>query len=80
MDGLQELKNVVVLAATNSPEDIDSALLRPGRFDKILEVPMPDVRGKAQRYSTYTQRRCRLTRTLTLKSLRSSPKTILELK
>ncbi len=42
MDGLQDLKNVVVLAATNRPEDIDPALLRPGRFDKILEIPMPD--------------------------------------
>ncbi|MEM4064965.1 MAG: CDC48 family AAA ATPase [Candidatus Micrarchaeaceae archaeon] len=42
MDGLQELKNVIVLAATNKPELLDPALLRPGRFDKIIEIPMPD--------------------------------------
>jgi transitional endoplasmic reticulum ATPase len=43
MDGLEELKDVVVLAATNRPDTIDPALLRPGRFDKIIDIPMPDV-------------------------------------
>lgn len=42
MDGLQELRNVIVLAATNRPEDMDPALLRPGRFDRIIEIGMPD--------------------------------------
>lgn len=42
MDSMQELQGVVVLGATNRPDLIDSALLRPGRFDFILELPMPD--------------------------------------
>ncbi len=43
MDGLQELKNVIVLAATNKPEILDPALLRPGRFDKLVFVKPPNV-------------------------------------
>jgi len=42
MDGLQNLKEVVVIAASNRPELLDPALLRPGRFDKLVEVPAPD--------------------------------------
>lgn len=42
MDGMEELKGVVVIGATNRPETIDPALLRPGRFDRILYVPPPD--------------------------------------
>ncbi|RLE66231.1 MAG: hypothetical protein DRJ38_02155 [Thermoprotei archaeon] len=42
MDGIRNLKNVVVLAATNRPSSLDPALLRPGRFDKILYVPPPN--------------------------------------
>ena len=42
MDGLQDLKGVVVIGATNRPDIIDEALLRPGRFDRILEIPLPD--------------------------------------
>jgi len=42
MDGIQNLKDVVVIAATNRPELLDPALLRPGRFDKLVEVPAPD--------------------------------------
>ncbi|MFH1520046.1 MAG: ATP-binding protein, partial [Candidatus Micrarchaeota archaeon] len=42
MDGLKELKNVVVIAATNRPAILDSAILRPGRFDKIFYIPPPD--------------------------------------
>ena len=42
MDGIQAFHGVVVLAATNRADMIDPALLRPGRFDKIVYVPMPD--------------------------------------
>ena len=42
LDGIQALSGVVVLAATNRADMIDPALLRPGRFDKIVFVPMPD--------------------------------------
>ena len=46
LDGFTPTDNVVVIAATNSPETLDQALLRPGRFDKIVDVPLPDVRGR----------------------------------
>jgi transitional endoplasmic reticulum ATPase len=42
LDGLEELKNVVVVAATNRPDLIDPALLRPGRFDRLIYIPPPD--------------------------------------
>lgn len=42
MDGLQELHDVVVIAATNRPDMVDTALLRPGRFDRIILTPVPD--------------------------------------
>ena len=42
LDGMENMHNVVVLAATNRADMIDTALLRPGRFDKIVQVPMPD--------------------------------------
>ena len=42
MDGLEDLRGVVVIGATNRPDIIDEALLRPGRFDRLLEVPLPD--------------------------------------
>jgi ATPase family protein associated with various cellular activities (AAA) len=41
MDGLREVEGVIVLAATNRPEAVDDALLRPGRFDRLVEVPLP---------------------------------------
>ncbi|MEM1566665.1 MAG: CDC48 family AAA ATPase [Candidatus Bathyarchaeia archaeon] len=48
MDGLEELRGVVVLAATNRPDIIDPALLRPGRFDKLLYVPPPDLEARKE--------------------------------
>ena len=43
LDGLEELKDVVVLAATNRPDLVDTSLLRPGRFDRLIHIQMPDV-------------------------------------
>ncbi len=46
MDGIDEMRGVVVLAATNRADMIDPALLRPGRFDKIIYVPNPDIKTR----------------------------------
>ncbi len=46
LDGIESLHDVVVLAATNRADMLDTALLRPGRFDKIILVPMPDKEGR----------------------------------
>jgi len=48
MDGIEELRGVVVLAATNRPDIVDPALLRPGRFDKLLYVPPPDLETRKE--------------------------------
>ncbi|MEM1515111.1 MAG: CDC48 family AAA ATPase [Candidatus Bathyarchaeia archaeon] len=48
MDGIEELRGVVVLAATNRPDILDPALLRPGRFDKLLCVPLPDYESRKE--------------------------------
>src|SRR3990167_5612897 len=45
MDGLEELQNVIVIGATNRPDMLDSAILRPGRFDRLLMVSPPDKAG-----------------------------------
>ncbi len=57
MDGLEELKGVVVLGATNRPDIIDEALLRPGRFDKILRVPPPDKEGRMEILKIHTKKK-----------------------
>jgi transitional endoplasmic reticulum ATPase len=43
LDGLEELKDVVIIAATNRPDLLDRSLLRPGRFDRMICIPMPDI-------------------------------------
>ena len=48
LDGLEELKDVVVIGATNRIDIVDAALLRPGRFDKLLKVPIPDLDARKQ--------------------------------
>jgi ATP-dependent metalloprotease len=46
MDGFKETENVIVIGATNIEESLDPALMRPGRFDKVIKVPLPDVKGR----------------------------------
>ncbi len=48
MDGFEGNEGVIVIAATNRPDVLDPALLRPGRFDRQVVVPLPDVRGREQ--------------------------------
>ena len=48
MDGFETGTNVIVIAATNRPDVLDQALLRPGRFDRQVVVPLPDIRGREQ--------------------------------
>jgi len=55
MDGLQELNDVVIIAATNRPDIIDTALMRPGRFDRIILVPVPDKKTRKQVFSVHTK-------------------------
>jgi len=55
MDGMEELKGVVVLAATNRPDMIDPALLRPGRFDEIVYVPIPDRMARMEIIRSHTK-------------------------
>ena len=48
MDGFEGNEGVIVIAATNRPDVLDSALLRPGRFDRQVHVNLPDIRGREQ--------------------------------
>lgn len=48
MDGFEDNRGIVVLGATNRPGAIDSALIRPGRFDRIIYMPLPDAAGRAK--------------------------------
>ena len=48
MDGFETGMGVIVIAATNRPDVLDPALLRPGRFDRQVVVPLPDIRGREQ--------------------------------
>jgi len=55
MDGIEDLSNVVVIAATNRPDMLDSALLRPGRFDRILLVGSPEKEGREKIFGIHTK-------------------------
>ncbi len=56
MDGLQALKSVVVIAATNRPDILDPALLRPGRFDRVIEIGVPDEDARVQILKLHTKK------------------------
>lgn len=55
MDGLEELQGVVVMAATNRPNLLDPALLRPGRFDELVYVPVPEAKGRRKILGIHTK-------------------------
>ncbi len=55
MDGLEDLNDVVVIGTTNRPDKIDPALLRPGRFDRVLHVPLPDKKGREEIFKVHTE-------------------------
>ncbi|MBI2051852.1 ATP-binding protein [Candidatus Roizmanbacteria bacterium] len=56
LDGMKSNPRLTVLAATNHPENVDPAFLRPGRLDKIIDVELPDVGGRAQILSVHLQK------------------------
>ncbi|MDT7861474.1 MAG: CDC48 family AAA ATPase [Saccharolobus sp.] len=55
MDGIEKLENVVVIAATNRPDILDPALLRPGRFEKLIYVPPPDKKARIEILKVHTK-------------------------
>lgn len=55
LDGVEKLKGVLVLAATNRPDIMDPALLRPGRFDAVVEIPRPDERERLEILAVHTR-------------------------
>ena len=57
IDGMQSLNNVIVIAATNRPDILDPALLRPGRFDRIVKVGMPDLDARRQILHIHTDKK-----------------------
>jgi len=55
MDGLEDLYDVVIIAATNRPDMIDPGLLRPGRFDRLILTPVPDKRTRLEIFKVHTK-------------------------
>ena len=57
LDGLEELRDVTVIAATNRPDIIDPALLRPGRFDRLIYIPPPDKEARREIFEIHTRKK-----------------------
>ncbi len=55
MDGFESKQNIIVIAATNRPDILDPALLRPGRFDRQVNVDLPDIKGRIQIIKIHTK-------------------------
>jgi transitional endoplasmic reticulum ATPase len=55
IDGLEEMHDVVIIAATNRPDMVDTALLRPGRFDRIILTPVPDEKTRLEVFNVHTK-------------------------
>jgi len=73
MDGFDSEDNVIVLAATNRPDILDPALMRPGRFDRIINILPPDIKGRQQILEVHT-RKMTLDKSVDLEEVaRSSP-------
>lgn len=56
MDGLKSMKKVIVLGATNRPDILDKALMRAGRFDRVIEIPMPDEKTRMEIFKVHTKK------------------------
>lgn len=56
MDGFEGNEGVIIIAATNRPDVLDPALLRPGRFDRQVVVPLPDIRGREKILNVHTKK------------------------
>ncbi len=56
LDGIEPLRNVVVIGATNRPDILDPALLRPGRFDRLIYVPPPDYKARLEIFRIHTRK------------------------
>jgi transitional endoplasmic reticulum ATPase len=56
MDGIEDLNNVIVIGATNRPDMLDPALMRPGRFDRIVFVPVPEEEGRKKILEIHTKK------------------------
>lgn len=56
LDGFRPLDRVKVIAATNRVDILDPAILRPGRFDRLIEVPLPDLRGRYEIFKVHTRK------------------------
>jgi len=56
MDGFKENEEIIVIGATNLPGSLDKAILRPGRFDKIINIPLPNKQGRINIFKLYLKR------------------------
>jgi proteasome regulatory subunit len=56
MDGFSPLDNVKIIGATNRPDMLDPALLRPGRFDRLIEIPLPDYEARKEIFAIHTKK------------------------
>lgn len=55
IDGLEDLHDIVIIGATNRPDMVDTALLRPGRFDRIILTPVPDEKAREEIFTVHTE-------------------------
>ncbi|MBW3001986.1 CDC48 family AAA ATPase [Candidatus Woesearchaeota archaeon] len=55
LDGLEDLHDIVIIGATNRPDMVDTALLRPGRFDRIILTPVPDEKSREEIFTVHTK-------------------------